>query len=113
MADQARRWEPFIVFSGVIVSIPVLAFLATGVANLFTTDREGLDIGILLAIIALAVIWLAVMGALWILSGDRTGTPAALDDQISELQEENRRLTEIVSNLSEALDNLSDTEHSR
>ena len=111
MVETARRWEAFIVFTAVAISVPLLAFLATGIYNLATTDRPGLEQGVLLSFIALVVLWMAVMGALWILENSRQivnpGTSGELDQKLAELQEENRRLREIVSNLSEALDNLS------
>lgn len=111
MAETVRRWEAFIVFTAVAVSVPLLAFLATGLYNLATTDRPGLEQGVLLSFIAVVVLWLAVMGALWILENNRRvskpGISGEIEQQLVELQEENRRLREIVSNLSEALDNLS------
>lgn len=111
MVETARKWEAFIVFTAVAVSVPLLAFLATGVYNLATTDRPGLEQGVLLSFIAVVVLWLAVMGALWILENSRQivkpGATGELDQKLAELQEENRRLREIVGNLSEALDNLS------
>lgn len=114
MADSRgthSAWGGFIITMGVVFSVPVVAFMATGIINLFISNREGLEVGILLSIIALAVIWLAVMGGLWVVSGKPGRLPGditgELDVQLAELQEENRRLREIVGNLSEALDNLS------
>lgn len=108
MAAQKRSaWSGFIIMAGVIFSVPLVAFFATGVYNLFTTNREGLELGIMLSVITLAIVWLTVFGFLWLTSGPSSQiSPDAsrdLDNQLAELHEENEQLREIVNNLSSVL----------
>ncbi|MBD3646138.1 MAG: hypothetical protein HUJ31_01535 [Pseudomonadales bacterium] len=115
MAAQKRSaWSGFIITAGVIFSVPLVAFFATGVYNLFTTDRPGLELGVMLSVATMALLWLTVFGCLWLTSGPSSissETSRDLDSQLAELHAENEQLREIVKNLSAVLDEIPDRQN--
>lgn len=96
-------WERLVVFSGVILTVPLFALLGTAVYAI-TADRPAAYMGVLLSIISLLVLWAIVWGALWIVSGFREN---GFDDlqitsasELEKLQKENERLKQQVAELS-------------
>ena len=98
-------WERLIIFSGVVLTVPLFALLATAIYAL-VTGRVDAHLGILLSVVAILVLWAFVWGMLWIVSGLREGSfgnnmgdtnsPAYLD----ALRKENEKLRNQLEELS-------------
>jgi len=66
-------WERLVIFSGVVLTVPLFALLGTAIYAL-VTDRADALMGVLLSVIALLVLWAVIWGMLWIVSGVREGS---------------------------------------
>ena len=65
-------WERLIIFSGVILTVPLFALFGTAIYSV-VTDRSDALMGVLLSIIAILILWAVIWGMLWIVSGIREG----------------------------------------
>jgi len=88
-------WERLVIFSGVILSVPLFTLLGTAIYAV-ATDRSDAPMGVLLSVVAILVLWAIVWGLLWIFSGfqdtgfmDDNGN---VNGKLKELQQENERL---------------------
>ena len=88
-------WERLVVFSGVLLTVPLFALLGVAVYSVMT-GRTDAPMAVLLSIISLLVLWAIVWGMLWIVTGFRTGgeleTNTDLRVKLEELRQENERL---------------------
>ena len=66
-------WERLIIFSGVILTVPLFALLGTAIYAVIT-DRSDALMGVLLSLIAILILWAFIWGMLWIVSGIREGS---------------------------------------
>ena len=96
-------WERMVIFSGVLLTVPLFALLGTAVYSL-ATDRTDAHMGVLLSIISLLVLWAIVWGMLWIVTafkekGGEINGAAAPEDALAKLQQENARLKQQLAEL--------------
>lgn len=96
-------WERLVIFSGVVLTVPLFALLGTAIYAL-VTDRSDALMGVLLSVIAILVLWAIVWGVLWIVSGVRDGSindlaGNNLSGKLEELQRENERLRQQLDEL--------------
>ena len=95
-------WERMVIFSGVLLTVPLFALLGTAIYSL-ATDRPEAHMGVLLSIISLLVLWAIVWGMLWIVTGFRNGEFDDLKENssniLAELKEENERLKKQLAEL--------------
>ena len=95
-------WERLVIFSGVILTVPLFALLGTAIYAL-ASDRADAHMGVLLSIVCLLVLWAIVWGMLWIVSGFRDGgyldNNGNLAGKLKELQNENERLRKQLADL--------------
>ena len=99
MVNKFGGWERLVVFSGVVISVPLVALLGTALVAL-THNREGADMGVILSVIALLVLWALVWGALWIVTGIRSGSfvpPLSSAAELNELKRENAMLKQMLA----------------
>lgn len=98
-------WERLVIFSGVVLTVPLFALLGTAIYAVMT-DRTDAVMGVFLSIIAILILWAVIWGMLWIVSGIREGhfnngngdTAATLE----ELRAENERLKKQIAELTKA-----------
>lgn len=97
-------WERLVIFSGVVLTVPLFALLGTAIYAL-VTERSDALMGVMLSVIAILVLWAIVWAALWIVSGVRDGSLNDLlgnnnsSGKLEELQRENERLRQQVEEL--------------
>jgi len=99
LVNKFGGWERLVVFSGVVMTVPIFALLGTAFYAL-SHEREGAVMGIVLSIISLLVLWALVWGALWIVTGFRSGTfvpPLTSAAELNELRRENTMLKELLA----------------
>ena len=104
LIERLGGWERLVVFSGVILTVPLFALLATGIYAV-AVDRPSAGVGVFLTIICLLVLWAIVWGLLWIITGFRAGGFPLAASEISheELLAENARLKEELAELKRSL----------
>ena len=95
-------WERMVIFSGVILSVPLITLLGTAILALIT-ERPDAHLGVLLTIVSILVLWAIVWGLLWIVSGFRdvgfNNQQDTASDKLEELQQENERLKKQLAEL--------------
>ena len=95
-------WERLIIFSGVILTVPLFALLGTAFYSVIT-DRSDALMGVLLSLIAILILWAVIWGMLWIVSGIREGTfynnNGSLEEKLETLQVENENLKKQLAEL--------------
>ena len=99
VVNKFGGWERLVIFSGVIMSVPLFALLGTAIVAL-THDREGAMVGIILTGTALLILWALSWGALWIISGLRSGAivpPLSSAAELAELRRENAKLKQLLA----------------
>ena len=93
-------WERMVVFSGVILTVPLFALLGTAIYSAMA-DRPDAHLGILLSVICLLVLWAIVWGALWIVSGFKNNGEMSIElTRLEELEQENERLKKLLAEMS-------------
>ena len=99
---QLSGWERLVIFSGVVLTVPLFGLLGTAIYAVMT-DRTDAMIGVLLSVMAILILWAIIWGMLWIVSGIRegqfnndNGDTAA---KLAELQAENERLKQQLTDL--------------
>lgn len=106
LVNKFGGWERLVIFSTVVISVPLFALLGTAVVAL-VHEREGAMVGITLSGAALLILWALSWGALWIISGIRSGTivpPLSSAAELSELRRENTMLKELLAERSRQSD---------
>ena len=100
-------WERMVIFSGVILSVPLFTLLGTAVYAL-VTDRPDAHLGVWLTIISILVLWAIVWGTLWIVSAIKEENGEGIDDldssaadSLATLQAENARLKQQLAELTQ------------
>jgi hypothetical protein len=97
-------WERMVIFSGVLLTVPLFALLGTAIYAL-VADRPDAHMGVLLSIVSLLVLWAIVWGMLWIVSGFREGGGNNLVDtsanELEALRQENERLRRQLAELTQ------------
>ena len=100
-------WERMVIFSGVILSVPLFTLLGTAVYAL-VTDRPDAHLGVWLTIISILVLWAIVWGTLWIVSaireenGEENGSlDSSAADMLETLQAENAQLKQQLAELTQ------------
>ena len=99
MVNKFGGWERLVIFSGVVMSVPLLALLGTALFAL-AHEREGAVVGIILSVTALLILWALSWGALWIVTGFRSGSfvpPLSSAGEINELRRENAMLKQMLA----------------
>ena len=95
-------WERLIIFSGVILTVPLFALLGTAIYAVIT-DRSDALMGVLLSLIAILILWAFIWGMLWIVSGIREGHfnngNADIAAKLTALQSENESLKKQLDEL--------------
>jgi ABC-type Fe3+ transport system permease subunit len=95
-------WERLVVFSGVLLTVPMFALLGVAVYSV-ATGRPDAPMAVLLSIISLLVLWAIIWGMLWIVSGFRAGgeieTSSDLRVKLEELRRDNERLKKQLTEL--------------
>ena len=98
-------WERLIIFSGVILTVPLFALFGTAIYAV-VTDRSDALMGVLLSIIAILILWAFIWGMLWIVSGIREGSfnnqNGDLAARLEALQNENESLKKQIAGLKKA-----------
>jgi len=94
-------WERLVIFSGVILSVPLFTLLGTAVYAL-VTDRPDAHMGIWLTIISILVLWAIVWGTLWIVSAIKEENGEGIDD-LDSLREAGLDLGKIAQRGSDVL----------
>lgn len=102
LIERFGGWERLVVFSGVILTVPLFALLATGIYAV-VVDRPSASVGVFLTVICLLVLWAIVWGLLWIIAGFRAGGIDEIKNNaqgpIDELRKENERLKRELAEL--------------
>lgn len=95
-------WERLVIFSGVILTVPLFALLGTAIYSV-AMDRPDAHLGVMLSVVCLLVLWAIVWGILWIVSGFREGgyldNNGNLAGKLEELKSENDRLRKQLADL--------------
>ena len=97
-------WERLVVFSGVILTVPLFGLLGTAVYAVIT-DRSDALLGVLLSITAILILWAIIWGMLWIVSGIREGSfnnnNGELSAKAEALLRENESLKKQIAELTQ------------
>ena len=81
------------------MTVPIFALLGTALYAI-SHEREGAFMGVILSVMALLVLWALVWGALWIVTGFRSGSfvpPLSSAAELTELRRENAMLKELLA----------------
>lgn len=103
LANKYGGWERLVIFIGVILTVIIFTFMATAIVGLFQ-GREGQGLGIALSVIVTLILWVLVWGALWVITGFRSGTlvpQTATKSELDEVIQENARLRQQLEKLSQ------------
>lgn len=102
VVNKLGGWERLIIFSGVILTVPLFALFGTAIYSV-VTDRADALMGVLLSIIAILILWAVIWGMLWIVSGIREGHfnngNGDLSAKLEVLQRENEDLKKQIAEL--------------
>jgi hypothetical protein len=103
MVYRFGGWERLVIFSGVVLTVPLVTLFAAAVYALIV-DRPHAIAGILLSFILVILLWAMIWGVLWIVSGYTANGRPPLTKQAEheELLRENARLKALLEEKSSA-----------